>query len=693
MNRTIKYPVFIALVLAVFVGACSVFKRPRIEEEMPYVFPRLSRTEISLDGSYRFITDPHNKGLLKSYHLPSFNDSLWKKIRAPDTWESQGITAENPHLPNDSTPYSGYAWYRKWIYVPQEWAGRDLEINLGRIDDSEVCFWNGEKLGESKGLQFANRFTIPARRVKFGGKNLLAVRVLDTGGEGGIVNGPLTLRPHLSWDALSLTVHTPRDVFIFEPHKPVRLELCFQNPLDAVVDVSAIITIRNFDEIVVFRERFDVRLNRGRPTLLTVEMSPQPRGHYDCKIEIQRGDLNLKTFWTSYVVIGPAIEFADVQKSPFGLCGGALFHISLAEHKTLGMRRLLQHARAGAYWGRNDLWWGAIEPQKGKWDFSKADSTVSYFTRNHINLLGILCYSTPWLKDAAPTTDEEIADYANYAVKMAKHYGNQVRYWEVWNEPNILPFWSPKPDASDYARLLKATYTAVKKATPEIQIVGMVTSLTDLSFIKKVLKSGAGKCMDVLSVHPYQIQPPTDRGRGTEQGKIHALRKLMSKYDCNVPIWITECGWQTLGAVTEHVQAEYLVKFFTLTLAEGLIERIYWFNLSDWGGRFSAEGGHFGLVHSDQSPKASYAAYYTMVEQLHDFKDVRRISLPEGVYGFDFTFTDGHKVRVLWTERTPRILSVPRMASVVSLVGRDLGPTGGRVLIDHTPRYITGRWR
>jgi len=664
-------------------------------EERPYRYPELSKTEISLDGEFRFITDPENLGLLNGYHQPSFNHKNWREIHAPATWESQGFTIKHPGN-EEPLPYNGLAWYRKEIAIPEDWTGRSLTIDLGRVDDREICFWNGNKIGESKGLQFENRFSIPPDIVRYGKKNLLAVRVFDTGGEGGIVTGPLTLRPELPWKEISLSVETPGGLFIYEPNTPIPIDLILKNPVPAPLDISLSMTIRDFEEIVTYHENCPIRLNEGMNTVLSMTIPPQERGHYDCTIDIFGSEeMKIKTFRTSFCVLAPPVRFTDPSSSPFALGGGALFHIDFTEHPTVGERRLSQHARIGALWGRNDLWWGVIEPERGSWDFSKLDSAVDLFEKHGINLLGILCYSTEWLKGRAPVTDEQVRYFAEYSRKMAERYRGRIKYWEVWNEPNIRPFWEPRPDPEDYANLLRAASKAVREAAPEARVIGMVTSLTDLDFIEKALKKGAGKYMDVVSVHPYQLDPPTRRGPSTELGKIRRLRELLDRYECSRPIWITECGWQSLGGVTEQKQAEYLVKLYVLTLAEGLVERIYWFNLTDWGKRSSPEGGHFGLVHMDHSPKPSFAAFYTMVEQLHDFKEVKRLVLPDETAGFEFSFQEGRRVRIYWNEKGPREVAVPEAARMINLVGKNEGNTRGRITVDQTPRYIvwdTGKY-
>src|SRR6185503_16000478 len=117
----------------------------------------------------------------------------WSLLRVPGFWEKeQGGIVEK---------HDGFAWYRAFVKVPAEWKGETLRLSLGRIDDCDETFWNGALVGKSGSREpyrsasnEDRRYTVPAEKVRFGEFNLLAVRVFDGGGAGGIAAGPLTLR-------------------------------------------------------------------------------------------------------------------------------------------------------------------------------------------------------------------------------------------------------------------------------------------------------------------------------------------------------------------------------------------------------------------------------------------------------------------------------------------------------------------
>ena len=690
--RTLRSFLLLILLTGSLFSACSFFDLAQREEEKIYKYPTLDKTELSLEGPFSFIIDPEGNGLLKSYHLPACDDSSWILLNAPGSWESQGIVEKTVQKPDDRLPYSGYAWYRKWIMAPQDWEGKDLEINLGQIDDTEVCFWNGFKIGETRSAFQSNRFIVPRAIVKWGEKNLLAIRVLDQWGEGGIIAGPLKIHPLLPWEGLSVRVESPNGIFLFNPNAPIRLDLEFMNPINQLLHTTASITVRDFDEVVVYRETFPLLLSSRSPTLVTLEMPPHPQGHYDCEIALYGNNLHLKTFQSSFAVIGGSLQIEKLHTSLFGVCGGDLFHISPDEHQTIGKTRLSQQARVGAMWGQIEFLRSQIEPERGQWDFAKADSAMKILQDHKIQLLGILDYSTDWMKGSAPSTEEDLESFGRYVEEITRRYRDQILYWEVWNERNTIHFRGPKLETKEYVQILKTAYAAIKKTAPEKQVIGIGTSPVELSFIEDALKMGAGDYMDIISIHANQDLLPTNGSPSFGSDKIRTLGRMLQTYNCPRPLWITECGWQTRGFISERTQAVYLVKSHVLALAEGLVEKIYWHNLTDTGERDSPEGEHFGLVHKDLTPKPSYVSYYTMVEHLHDFISVKRFELSEGVYGFNFTFKDRHKLRVMWTETTPRMIAIPEKSRVRDLMGNEIDAKEGQIMIDSIPRYIVGQW-
>ncbi|MEM9346577.1 MAG: sialate O-acetylesterase [Planctomycetota bacterium] len=126
---------------------------------------------------------PKNTGEKAGYAKPDLDDSKWKTMRLPQTWEKAGLTT-----------LDGVVWFRKTIELPEGWATDKLRINLGPVDDGETTYVNGVRVGHTnasnRGAWQMNRsYQIPAKAVK-DRKLVIAVRAVDLSGAGGIWGKP-----------------------------------------------------------------------------------------------------------------------------------------------------------------------------------------------------------------------------------------------------------------------------------------------------------------------------------------------------------------------------------------------------------------------------------------------------------------------------------------------------------------------
>ncbi len=106
------------------------------------------------------------------------NDGNWKTIRTPGLWEQQGYI-----------DIDGIAWYRKEIYLSEEQTKSNLTLHLGKIDDSDITWINGIEIGKTDDYSKDRVYTLNSNYLR-PGKNMLVVRVNDTGGGGGIYGDP-----------------------------------------------------------------------------------------------------------------------------------------------------------------------------------------------------------------------------------------------------------------------------------------------------------------------------------------------------------------------------------------------------------------------------------------------------------------------------------------------------------------------
>jgi len=158
-----------------------------------------SERSVSLNVPWKFILGDN-----PWYASPAFDDSPWKTIAVDRIWESSGYD-----------PYDGYAWFRLRIVIPS-WLKAEaglkdsLRIYLGKINNFDQSFLNGQLFGingENAAPEMAGDtsfihapiscwdkkrpYTLAVNdpRILWDKENLIAVRVFDQGGQGGMYTG------------------------------------------------------------------------------------------------------------------------------------------------------------------------------------------------------------------------------------------------------------------------------------------------------------------------------------------------------------------------------------------------------------------------------------------------------------------------------------------------------------------------
>ena len=112
---------------------------------------------------------------------PAHDDAAWPTMTLPALWQDCGLD------------FNGAVWFRRTVAIPPAWSGRALVLELGKVDDHDQTFFNGERVG-GIGVENPNawntprRYPVPAALVRPGAA-CLALRVFDHFGKGGVV-GP-----------------------------------------------------------------------------------------------------------------------------------------------------------------------------------------------------------------------------------------------------------------------------------------------------------------------------------------------------------------------------------------------------------------------------------------------------------------------------------------------------------------------
>lgn len=240
-------------------------------------------------------------------------------------------------------------------------------------------------------------------------------------------------------------------------------------------------------------------------------------------------------------------------------------------------------ASAGIRRARQQVAWSDIEAAPGFDDWTALDALMDAADAQGLRLLLALNGAPEWARHdppppaswwlcsdpavtgpaaeaAAPATDP--ADFADFAARLARRYGQRLWAIEVWPEPNLLPNWHASgPDPEAYGRLLAETARQVHAAAPDVLVVsgGLapttdlgVCYLSDVVFLDRLARTGALASVDAVGIEPYGLRSaPLDGPADPELlnfRRAEVLQSVLARQGVTLPLWAVAWGWNALPA-------------------------------------------------------------------------------------------------------------------------------------------------
>jgi hypothetical protein len=241
----------------------------------------------------------------------------------------------------------------------------------------------------------------------------------------------------------------------------------------------------------------------------------------------------------------------------------------------------------GAQLARSDAFWEASEPDPPHdgvhhYDWTFDDTVAGDLAEAGLRWEPIVDYTATWDQSVAgqdhspPASD---SDYGAYAAALARRYGPGGTFWrehpklprlpvqtlEIWNEPDNVPFWYPKPDAAAYAALYLAARGAIKAVDPSARVIigGLLNADTYLPQLLAAQPS-LRTHIDGVAVHPYAPDPTL------VLGQVQLARRTLDALGmARIPLYATEFGWTTQppgsqGYLPESRRPGYIEQSFQL---------------------------------------------------------------------------------------------------------------------------------
>jgi hypothetical protein len=436
------------------------------------------------------------------------------------------------------------------------------------------------------------------------------------------------------------------------------------------------------------------------------------------------------------------LPFVAKRAPVFDTFGVEIYRISNA----YGLQKAIE---AGTIWvRRNGLLWSEVEATQGTYQWNASlEQELKTAQQNGMQVILVVRGTPTWARQYSDypcgrIKSDALDEFAEFLYQAVKRYSvppYNVKYWQIWNEPDaprllayrntdsVYGCWGDPNDpyygGGYYAEVLKVVYPRMIQAAQEVNtsikvvvgglLMGCNPNIADKCadtqslYLEGILQNGGGNYFDMVAFHAYDFYYSRLGQYGNENWgarwnestviakKAQFLRDILSRYNTVKPLIVTEaalkcgqtgdepfCQTDTL----ENTKAYYVAQNYALSRVEGIPLNIWYSLSSTWA--------NTALLDRSNNPKPAYYAYKVVREKLDGATFNRNITEYANVKGYEF-LSHGKRIWFVWSiaedankNSLPVNITLPTTPSAIwDVFGNAVTPSAS-LTVEVKPLYI-----
>lgn len=326
-----------------------------------------------------------------------------------------------------------------------------------------------------------------------------------------------------------------------------------------------------------------------------------------------------------FTYVGKVINLDDI---PTGTDGKLGLGMECLDRDLWEFEPVLEEIKKlGIHMARLQSGWQKTEKMQGVYDFAWLDNIVDKLIENGIEPLLCLCYGNKIYCDDCENypniehggvghfpinTERERKGWTEYVRNIVKHFASRVKYFEIWNEPDVKVFLLTQEIwCETYMEFVKLTAPVIRECAPTASILSCTALLVNG---ERLVDRGVADFCDIHSFHNYSAWPETCLGEQSSS-MTHIAKKAPK-----LRIWRDEAGFpsyndpRSKGALSgrymsEIMQAKFILRHITTDMSNDFVEKTFYFHAYDFEHFMHIVRYHYGVLrHEEPRRKPSYYA-------------------------------------------------------------------------------------
>lgn len=445
-------------------------------------------------------------------------------------------------------------------------------------------------------------------------------------------------------ESLELEIETGTPVHVLRKGGEEALALRFTNRAEKAGSFALELVYEHFDGTRLAETR-SAELAPGQSVTFSPEKRPGRLGHWQVTATVREAGAPDRpaTLSRSFALLEPAGPTEG--RAPgflFSICTHSEWWSPGAQDK-----EVLAAALCGAKVIRDSVDWHTLQPAADRWNFAPMDSLVDSYGAMGMELQAMLAFTARW---AAPEQTRNApnwlewsrsrpdpAAWRNYAATVFARYRGRIRFWEVWNEPDLAGF--NRMSMDEYVELQKIAFEEARKISPELKLLtGGYATLTPHPGLKhpEFQKENLIRAKGYYDIHAYH-----EHGSFPAYARIVDRQFLPMRAAAGVaaPWYANETAIHSLGGA-ERNQAFTLFKKLLFAWSRGAIG-FTWYDLRNDGFDPREAEHNYGMLDHEFYPKPVYSVYNMLAGRFREARFRRQFEAGAGSYVFEFAAPEG----------------------------------------------------